>query len=216
MVIGRSNLFGKPMSALLLAANVPVTTAPSRTKDLPAVCRNADILVAADGRPGAVKVDWISASALLMPILERRFPDFLPRAQSITPSQVHGMVHWMNAYRSACGGRRTQESPPTREGFVGDVTCRFWLRGQDLNLRPSGYGPQDEELPSPAKMKSSRQRYRSGLCRKVLVAGAGFEPAAFRLWSAGRGATIASEDEVFAPAISLWSLSESFGCGGRI
>ena len=51
VVIGRSNLFGKPMSALLLAANATVTTAHSRTKDLAAVCRGADILVAAVGRP---------------------------------------------------------------------------------------------------------------------------------------------------------------------
>ncbi|SDN51811.1 Tetrahydrofolate dehydrogenase/cyclohydrolase, catalytic domain [Ensifer sp. YR511] len=51
VAIGRSNLFGKPMSALLLAANATVTTAQSRAKDLSAICRNADILVAAVGRP---------------------------------------------------------------------------------------------------------------------------------------------------------------------
>ncbi len=50
VVIGRSNLFGKPMALLLLAANATVTMAHSRTKDLASVCRQADILVAAVGR----------------------------------------------------------------------------------------------------------------------------------------------------------------------
>lgn len=57
VVIGCSNRFGKPMSALLLAANATVTTAHSHTKDLAGVCRNPDILVAAVGRPETVKAD---------------------------------------------------------------------------------------------------------------------------------------------------------------
>ncbi|MBB3914835.1 tetrahydrofolate dehydrogenase/cyclohydrolase catalytic domain-containing protein, partial [Rhizobium fabae] len=55
VVIGRSNLFGKPMAQLLLNANATVTIAHSRTKNLAEVCRNADILVAAVGRPEMVK-----------------------------------------------------------------------------------------------------------------------------------------------------------------
>ncbi|MCM2293937.1 bifunctional methylenetetrahydrofolate dehydrogenase/methenyltetrahydrofolate cyclohydrolase FolD [Allorhizobium sp. BGMRC 0089] len=68
VVIGRSNLFGKPMSALLLAANATVTTAHSRTKDLPSVCRNADILVAAVGRPQMVKADWVKPGATVIDV----------------------------------------------------------------------------------------------------------------------------------------------------
>ncbi|OOG66631.1 bifunctional methylenetetrahydrofolate dehydrogenase/methenyltetrahydrofolate cyclohydrolase [Sinorhizobium sp. A49] len=68
VVIGRSNLFGKPMAALLLAANATVTTAHSRTKDLPAVCRNADILVAAVGRPEMVKADWVKPGATVIDV----------------------------------------------------------------------------------------------------------------------------------------------------
>ncbi len=68
VVIGRSNLFGKPMSALLLAANATVTTAHSRTKDLSAVCRNADILVAAVGRPEMVKADWVKPGATVIDV----------------------------------------------------------------------------------------------------------------------------------------------------
>ena len=74
VVIGRSNLFGKPMSALLLAANATVTTAHSRTKDLPAVCRNADILVAAVGRPEMVKADWVKPGATVIDVGINRVP----------------------------------------------------------------------------------------------------------------------------------------------
>ncbi|MBP2235611.1 methylenetetrahydrofolate dehydrogenase (NADP+)/methenyltetrahydrofolate cyclohydrolase [Sinorhizobium kostiense] len=74
VVIGRSNLFGKPMSALLLAANATVTTAHSRTRDLPAVCRNADILVAAVGRAEMVKADWVKPGATLIDVGINRVP----------------------------------------------------------------------------------------------------------------------------------------------
>ncbi|WP_349437294.1 bifunctional methylenetetrahydrofolate dehydrogenase/methenyltetrahydrofolate cyclohydrolase FolD [Pararhizobium sp. A13] len=68
VVIGRSNLFGKPMAALLLAANATVTVAHSRTKDLPGVCRGADILVAAVGRPQMVKADWVKPGATVIDV----------------------------------------------------------------------------------------------------------------------------------------------------
>ncbi|KQS65616.1 bifunctional 5,10-methylene-tetrahydrofolate dehydrogenase/5,10-methylene-tetrahydrofolate cyclohydrolase [Rhizobium sp. Leaf371] len=68
VVIGRSNLFGKPMAALLLAANATVTVAHSRTRDLPAVCRNADILVAAVGRPEMVKAAWVKPGATVIDV----------------------------------------------------------------------------------------------------------------------------------------------------
>jgi len=74
VVIGRSNLFGKPMSALLLAANATVTTAHSRTKDLASVCRNADILVAAVGRPEMVKADWVKPGATVIDVGINRIP----------------------------------------------------------------------------------------------------------------------------------------------
>jgi methylenetetrahydrofolate dehydrogenase (NADP+)/methenyltetrahydrofolate cyclohydrolase len=68
VVIGRSNLFGKPMAQLLLAENCTVTTAHSKTQDLAAVCRNADILVAAVGRPKMVKGDWIKPGAVVIDV----------------------------------------------------------------------------------------------------------------------------------------------------
>ena len=68
VVIGRSNLFGKPMGLLLLAANATVTMAHSKTRDLAAVCRNADILVAAVGHPEMVKADWVKAGATVIDV----------------------------------------------------------------------------------------------------------------------------------------------------
>lgn len=68
VVIGRSNLFGKPMGQLLLAANATVTMAHSRSKDIPALTRNADILVAAVGRPEMVKADWVKPGATVIDV----------------------------------------------------------------------------------------------------------------------------------------------------
>jgi methylenetetrahydrofolate dehydrogenase (NADP+)/methenyltetrahydrofolate cyclohydrolase len=77
VVIGRSNLFGKPMAQLLLAANATVTIAHSRTADLPAVARTADVLVAAVGRDRIVKGDWIKPGATVIDVGINRSDDGL-------------------------------------------------------------------------------------------------------------------------------------------
>jgi methylenetetrahydrofolate dehydrogenase (NADP+)/methenyltetrahydrofolate cyclohydrolase len=74
VVVGRSNIVGKPMAQLLLAANATVTIAHSRTRDLPAVCRGADILVAAVGRPEMVRGDWIRPGATVIDVGINRLP----------------------------------------------------------------------------------------------------------------------------------------------
>jgi methylenetetrahydrofolate dehydrogenase (NADP+)/methenyltetrahydrofolate cyclohydrolase len=68
VIIGRSNIVGKPMASLLLKANATVTITHSRTNDLPGVCRNADILVAAVGRPNMVKGDWVKPGAIVIDV----------------------------------------------------------------------------------------------------------------------------------------------------
>ncbi|MFC0246694.1 bifunctional methylenetetrahydrofolate dehydrogenase/methenyltetrahydrofolate cyclohydrolase FolD [Falsochrobactrum ovis] len=68
VVIGRSNIVGKPMFNLLLAANATVTIAHSRTKDLPSIAKNADILVAAVGRPQMIKADWVKPGATVIDV----------------------------------------------------------------------------------------------------------------------------------------------------
>jgi len=68
VVVGRSNIVGKPIASLLLKANATVTICHSRTADLAAVCRAADILVAAVGRPNMVKGDWIKPGAVVIDV----------------------------------------------------------------------------------------------------------------------------------------------------
>ena len=68
VVVGRSNIVGKPMAQLLLGANATVTIAHSRTADLPGVCRQADIVIAAVGRPEMVKGDWIKPGATVIDV----------------------------------------------------------------------------------------------------------------------------------------------------
>jgi methylenetetrahydrofolate dehydrogenase (NADP+)/methenyltetrahydrofolate cyclohydrolase len=74
VVLGRSNIVGKPMAALLTQASCTVTVAHSKTRDLPAVCRRADILVAAVGRPQMVQGDWIKPGAAVIDVGINRVP----------------------------------------------------------------------------------------------------------------------------------------------
>jgi methylenetetrahydrofolate dehydrogenase (NADP+)/methenyltetrahydrofolate cyclohydrolase len=68
VVIGRSNLFGKPMAQLLLGQSATVTICHSRTRDLPEVCRRADILIAAVGRAEMVRRDWVKPGAVVIDV----------------------------------------------------------------------------------------------------------------------------------------------------
>jgi methylenetetrahydrofolate dehydrogenase (NADP+)/methenyltetrahydrofolate cyclohydrolase len=75
VVVGRSNIVGKPVAQLLLAEHATVTIAHSRTRDLPAVCREADVLIAAVGKPEMVRVDWVKAGAVVIDVGINRVPD---------------------------------------------------------------------------------------------------------------------------------------------
>jgi methylenetetrahydrofolate dehydrogenase (NADP+)/methenyltetrahydrofolate cyclohydrolase len=67
-VIGRSNIVGKPVAQLLLAENCTVTIAHSKTRDLAGVCRRADLVIAAVGRPEMVRGDWIRPGAIVIDV----------------------------------------------------------------------------------------------------------------------------------------------------
>jgi methylenetetrahydrofolate dehydrogenase (NADP+)/methenyltetrahydrofolate cyclohydrolase len=95
VVVGRSNLFGKPMAQLLLGANATVTMCHSRTRDLAAVCARADVLIAAVGRPKMVTADWVKPGATVIDVGVNRlegglvgdvdFEAVRERAGAITP-----------------------------------------------------------------------------------------------------------------------------------
>jgi len=75
LVLGRSQIVGRPMAQLLLGADCTVTIAHSRTRDLPAECRRAEILIAAAGRPEMVRGDWIAPGAVVIDVGINRLPD---------------------------------------------------------------------------------------------------------------------------------------------
>jgi methylenetetrahydrofolate dehydrogenase (NADP+) / methenyltetrahydrofolate cyclohydrolase len=95
VVVGRSDLVGKPVAAMLLAANATVTTCHSRTRDLAAVCRRADVLIAAVGRPEMIRGDWVKDGAVVIDVGINRtgaglvgdvdFAGAAERARLITP-----------------------------------------------------------------------------------------------------------------------------------
>ena len=74
VIVGRSNIVGKPVAQLLLAEHCTVTIGHSRTRDLPAICRRADILVAAVGRPQMIRGDWIKPGACVIDVGINRVP----------------------------------------------------------------------------------------------------------------------------------------------
>ncbi len=97
VVVGRSVLVGKPVAQLLLAADCTVTIAHSRTSDLPAVCREADILVAAVGRPRMIKGDWIKPGAAVIDVGINRVPFDNPEKAAAGKTKLVGDVDYKAA-----------------------------------------------------------------------------------------------------------------------
>ena len=101
VVVGRSNIVGKPMAQLLLQESCTVTIAHSRTRDLPDVCRQADILVAAVGRPGMIQGDWIKPGATVIDVGINRAPHSDPAKAAEGKSRIVGDVDFAAASETA-------------------------------------------------------------------------------------------------------------------
>jgi methylenetetrahydrofolate dehydrogenase (NADP+)/methenyltetrahydrofolate cyclohydrolase len=95
VVVGRSNIVGKPVAQLLLAENATVTVAHSKTRDLPAVCRRADVLVAAIGKPEMIRGDWIKPGATVIDVGINRVPG--QEGQQAGKSRIVGDVAYAEA-----------------------------------------------------------------------------------------------------------------------
>ena len=120
VIVGRSNIVGKPMAQLLLGESCTVTVAHSRTRDLPDVCRRADILVAAVGRPEMIKGDWIKPGATVIDVGINRVPSADPVKAAEGKTRVVGDVAFKEAIEVA--GRITPVP-----GGVGPMTIACLL-----------------------------------------------------------------------------------------
>lgn len=93
VIVGRSDLVGKPMAALLLAENATVTTCHSRTRDLAEVCRRADVLIAAVGRPEMVKGSWVKPGATVIDVgINRTDAGLVGDVEFSSAAEVAGMI----------------------------------------------------------------------------------------------------------------------------
>ena len=122
VVLGRSNIVGKPMAALLLLSDCTVTVAHSRSRDLPALCREADILVAAVGRPLMVRGDWVRHGATVIDVGINRV------APNAGPARLVGDV----ALAEALGCAAAITPVP---GGVGPMTVACLLRNTLIAAR---------------------------------------------------------------------------------
>ncbi|MFN7057001.1 MAG: bifunctional methylenetetrahydrofolate dehydrogenase/methenyltetrahydrofolate cyclohydrolase, partial [Hyphomonas sp.] len=122
VVIGRSILVGKPAALLFLAENCTVTIAHSRTSDLPALCRTADILVPAVGRPEMVRGDWVKPGAVVIDVGINRVP---------APEKGEGKTKLVgDAHFDSCAEMAGQITPVP--GGVGPMTIACLLRNTVL------------------------------------------------------------------------------------
>ena len=137
VIVGRSNIVGKPMAQLLLAESCTVTIAHSRTRDLPALCRTADILVAAVGRPEMIKGDWIKPGTTVIDVGINRVPSRDPIKAVEGKTRVVGDVDFAEAVEVA--GRITPVP-----GGVGPMTIACLLANTyTAACRSAGVTPDD-------------------------------------------------------------------------
>ena len=133
VVIGRSNIVGKPMAQLLLDANATVTIAHSRTKDLPAVVKRADIVVAAVGRAEMVKAEWLKDGATVIDVGINR----LPPAEGEDKGRLVGDVDY-------AGAQGVASAITPVPGGVGPMTIAVLLR----NTLVAAYRNAGLEVPA--------------------------------------------------------------------
>ena len=136
VIVGRSNIVGKPMAQLLLGESCTVTIAHSRTRDLPALCRTADILVAAVGRPEMIRGDWIKPGATVIDVGINRVPSSDPVKAAEGKTRVVGDVDFNEAVEVA--GRITPVP-----GGVGPMTIACLLANTYVAAcRQNGVAPE--------------------------------------------------------------------------
>ena len=137
VIVGRSNIVGKPMAQLLIGESCTVTVAHSRTRDLPALCRTADILVAAVGRPEMIKGDWIKPGATVIDVGINRVPSKDPVKAAEGKTRVVGDVDFAEA--SQVAGRITPVP-----GGVGPMTIACLLANTyTAACLAAGVAPED-------------------------------------------------------------------------
>jgi methylenetetrahydrofolate dehydrogenase (NADP+)/methenyltetrahydrofolate cyclohydrolase len=124
VVVGRSNLFGKPMAQLLLAENATVTVCHSRTRDLREVCARADVLIAAVGRPRLIGEGFVKPGAVVIDVGMNR----------LTPEQAHNKSGLVGDVDFAAASRVASAITPV-PGGVGPTTIAFLLRNTLLAAR---------------------------------------------------------------------------------
>jgi methylenetetrahydrofolate dehydrogenase (NADP+)/methenyltetrahydrofolate cyclohydrolase len=134
VVVGRSNIVGKPMFNLLLGANATVTVAHSRTADLPGLCRTADILVAAVGRPEMIRGDWVKPGAVVIDVGINRIP---------APERGEGKMRLVGDVDYAEAEKVASAITPV-PGGVGKMTIAMLM----ANAVKSAYRSAGEEPPA--------------------------------------------------------------------
>jgi methylenetetrahydrofolate dehydrogenase (NADP+)/methenyltetrahydrofolate cyclohydrolase len=155
VVVGRSDIVGKPMALLLLHANATVTVAHSRTRDLPAVCREADLLVAAIGRPGLVTGDYVKEGAVVVDVGINRL-DRLEDVERFFPGNAARRAEFEKKGSTLVGdvdpvtvGAKASRLTPVPFG-VGPLTIAMLLSNTvDLARRRAG-GSSSAAPPTPS------------------------------------------------------------------
>ena len=129
VVIGRSNIVGKPMAQLLIKESCTVTIAHSKTKDLEKVCKNADILVAAVGKPEMVRGDWINEGAIIIDVGINRVET---QINGETQTRLVGDVNYAEAEKKA-------SAITPVPGGVGPMTIACLLRNTTIAFKNSKF-----------------------------------------------------------------------------
>ncbi|HVI09691.1 MAG TPA: bifunctional 5,10-methylenetetrahydrofolate dehydrogenase/5,10-methenyltetrahydrofolate cyclohydrolase, partial [Candidatus Binatia bacterium] len=141
VVVGRSDIVGKPVAMLLLNANATVTVCHSKTRDLPAVCRRADILVAAIGRAGMITRDYVKPEATVIDVGINRVDD---------PAEFH---------RLFSGNAKREEAFRTKgSALVGDVHPEVAEIAGAITPVPGGVGPLTIAMLMFNTVKAARMR----------------------------------------------------------